>query len=772
MTQKRYNMKKIVFVAVMLVTCFATMGREVGVDKACSVAGKFLQQSGIEITGPLEDISAKTPYTEFYTFEFNHGGGFILISADDCVVPVLGYSTQGGFEVENTPIHVKQWLEEYENQIRFYKEHQDGTNSEVASQWKGKWVSKNGGKSVKAMVVTQWNQTDPYNRLCPILQWDTEHALTGCTATALAQILRYWRYPEMGYGSHTYRSKIYDTLSADFGATTYYWDSMPNKLTAYSSEGMVNAVATLMFHCGVSIDMDYSTASSGAFTVGYGRDTLRCAEYALVENFKYKNTLRGMFADDFPDDEWIARLKHEFDNKRPVIYTGYSPSAGHAFVADGYDDKDYVHINWGWAGSYDGYFKMGHLNPGAGSGSNPGASSQGTYNLQCSALMGIMPNDNFGHGDKVEVTSEDESMGTVTGGGTYDFGQLVTLWANAKEGHRFVRWSDGNCNNPRRFTATGCDHTLEARFEPLHPDTLTYCTSNLWFGNLGKAVDHKYWGVRYPVSTLKKGYQMKSVHFFAVKSANYDVEVFEGSVSDEGLRYSKEVFVSKGKEQTWMAVDLDSALSFSGSQPVWVRLHSKGVEKTAVYTASSGNIDSRLWGETLSGDTMGNQSWMIRSVFQHPDSVNVEIRCSGAGEVVYGDSEENVTNKWITVTPNELITLHFRKKGGDLLGLYLNEVDYKDSLTVETNGYQLSFSPKEYTVVRAVFDGWNSINDVEGSFIVTVKDRRIVVTGADDREVRVFDLSGRETYNPTEPLMPGIYMVQVGNGPASKVVVM
>lgn len=770
-------MKRIAVFAVVLLALYGASARPVESARARMVAQMFLDRIGYPEVVELNDVSSQTPYTGFYTFTFNQGRGFVLIAGDDCVMPVLGYSTESAVRFENMPSNLKKWLDDYEAQIRYCRDHSIMPTPAIAAQWNGQWESNNNAKSVGAMVITKWDQGAPYNSLCPSAGGDSPHAYTGCTATAMAQILRYWNHPATGYGSHSYKCKGYDTLSADFGAAIYEWDSMPAKLTSTSREGKVKAVATLMYHCGVSVDMGYSTSGSGAFTLGYGRDTLRCTEYALVENFKYRNTLRALFADDFADDEWIAILKHEFDNGRPVLYTGYDREAGHAFVADGYDDKDYVHINWGWSGAYDGYFQMGHLNPGEGSSSSPGASSSGSYNRQCAALVGIEPNPEFGKGCTVTGTSADPTMGSVTGSGNFEFGQRATLKATAKEGYRFVRWSDGNHNNPRITVATGYDRSVSAVFEALHPDTMHYCTSNLWFGDMGQKEGDKYWGIRYPAQVIESGYGLNAVLFYATKSANFDVEVFEGSVDEAHKLYSHEVFVNTLQTNAWTIHEFDSTIHFTGDQPVWIRLHSKGVAKVAVYTASSGNADSRLWGESLDADTMSNQSWMIRGVFQHPDSANVEVRCAGNGEVYLLPEKKNISNTWFATEKHSTLQIGVgSKQGAQLLHLFVNDTDYLDSLVYadyegEDTGI-IQFKVEGYTVVRAVFDGWNSIDDIDNPFTVSVEDGRIVVSGAESENVQIFDVSGRKIGNSHTRLAPGVYLVKVGTCKARKVTVL
>jgi len=173
---------------------------------------------------------------------------------------------------------------------------------------------------------------------------------TGCVATAMAQVLKYWNYPSQGSGSHSYTHATYGLLSADFGSTTYNWTNMPNNVVSSN-----NSVATLMYHCGVSVEMDYSADGSGA----YSGDVVP----ALVNYFNYSPNVEMKSLNSFSTANWIMMLKAELDAHRPVYYGGDNGTEGHAFVCDGYDTDSKFHFNWGWSGSANGYFAIGALNP-------------------------------------------------------------------------------------------------------------------------------------------------------------------------------------------------------------------------------------------------------------------------------------------------------------------------------------------------------------------------------------------------------------------------
>lgn len=204
----------------------------------------------------------------------------------------------------------------------------------------------------------------------------------------MAQIMKYWNYPTQGNGTQTYTHETYGQQTANFGSTTYDWNNMLNTYSNSATQAQKNAVATLMYHCGVAVMMDYgvsSTGGSGAVTVGSSNGT---AEYALKTYFLYKNTLNGCRRSDYTDQTWKNMLTTDLDASRPVIYTGRGEGGGHCFICDGYNNSDQFHFNWGWGGYCDGFYAINSLEPGTGGI----GSGNGTYNESQSAIFGIEPN--------------------------------------------------------------------------------------------------------------------------------------------------------------------------------------------------------------------------------------------------------------------------------------------------------------------------------------------------------------------------------------------
>ncbi len=326
---------------------------------------------------------------------FNVGdAGFVIISGDDLVMPVLGYSTEGEFPAGNTPINVAKWLEGYKAQIRGAIAAGTGPNPEVQAEWQ-RWEHPQTGmlqgaaRSVGPLLQTTWDQPAPYNALCP------GGSVTGCVATAMAQVMKYHNWPAQGTGFHSYNAPNYGTLSANFGATTYNWGAMPNNITGANS-----AVATLMYHCGVGVDMQYSPQVSGAWVIqANSPGTTNNAEFALKNYFNYSSTMQGLQRAGYSDAQWINMLKADLDASRPVIYDGFGSGGGHCFVADGYDDNNFFHFNWGWSGAYNGHFSISSLNP-DGQGTGGGT---GSYNSGQEAIFGIQPANGGGSGGGQQV---------------------------------------------------------------------------------------------------------------------------------------------------------------------------------------------------------------------------------------------------------------------------------------------------------------------------------------------------------------------------------
>lgn len=300
-------------------------------------------------------------------------GGFAILPADDAVnATVLGYSDTAAFDAATMPDNLRWWLGQYSQEIAM-------TASRPQAVLSDPGTGPVGYPDIEPLVTARWNQEAPYNLLTPMVSG--EHCPTGCVATAMAQVMKKWGYPEHGIGSKTYVASYitHEEVTVDFANTTYDWGAMLDTYDANSPEESKQAVATLMLSCGVASSMSYAPNASGTnYTV---------ASEAMVNYFGYDKALRDLNRNYFGIEEWTSMIYTELSEGRPVLYGGQNDQGGHAFVIDGYRTDGYFHLNWGWGGVSNGYFLVTALNPGE---QGVGGSSGG-YNLDQAMVLGIRP---------------------------------------------------------------------------------------------------------------------------------------------------------------------------------------------------------------------------------------------------------------------------------------------------------------------------------------------------------------------------------------------
>lgn len=380
---------------VFLVLACSLQAAPVSLQRANAVANAFLtNQSGIlgPQKVPVHPRLATSDVNNRYFVFTNETGGFVIVAGDDIAYPVLGYSNEPIANAKEMPSTVKAWLDSYANEIQSALDSGAVQSEAVKAAWNSVDKYSAAAVIVSPLILTRWNQSPYYNDLCPMDSTRDERTVVGCVATAMAQVLKYWDFPTKGNGSYSYTHALGEQ-SANFANTTYDWANMPLEVTATSSDVQKVAVAQLMYHCGVSVEMDYgvaSTGGSGAFTISSKSNTTHCAEYALREYWGYKPTLQGLQKAKYKDAEWKQMLKDDLKAGRPIIYSGYG-DGGHCFVCDGYNEEEYFHFNWGWGGLYDGYFKLNALEPGTGGTGSGG----GTYNNDQQAIFGLEPMRNI-----------------------------------------------------------------------------------------------------------------------------------------------------------------------------------------------------------------------------------------------------------------------------------------------------------------------------------------------------------------------------------------
>ena len=395
----------------------STAARPVDLQTAQSIAVKFMGASDAQLVFTYQtDKSAAAFYV------FNTEDGFVIVSADDCETPIIGYSHEGRFDPNDVPVQMEAYLQDFVARIQYGIENHIEADEVTARQWElvktiGRLNNRRDPKSVEPLLTEMWHQGCLYNDLCPSLEHTPcGHAEVGCVAVAMGQIMHYWRYPETGWGSNSYYN-LGVGLSADFGNIIYDWEHMPDSLTESSSETEIEAVATLLYHCGVAVNMDYGINGSGANS-GDVPD-------ALIRHFNYSRRMHIEKRRDFDDEEWMSMLKACLDLQQPIFYGGKGSQGSHAFVCDAYDDNDLLHFNWGW-GRANGYFALGHLNP-----------IGYSFNQNNFAILDINPEYEPW---TVEATAYPSTAGTIEGTGEYHIGDSCTLTAIPAEGYEFYCW--------------------------------------------------------------------------------------------------------------------------------------------------------------------------------------------------------------------------------------------------------------------------------------------------------------------------------------------
>lgn len=357
-------------------------------------------QSDNVIDGIFErEYNSKTVY---YTINYKEGG-WVTVSATAIVKPIIAYSYTGKYQLDFEPDNHRAWMNQYAIQISDAIYQQKTADNETALLWNHYLTSDANdlekyqkGRSVEPLVITSWDQGMYYNEMCPDdPSGPGGHCLTGCVPTCMGQIANYFRWPETGVGEYSYDGGAYGTLSANFGESYYNWNEMPVSVTNNSLE-----TAQILYHFGVSCDLVYGPNGSGMYN--------HKAAYALRTHFKYSPETVYLYRDS-TNLNWDSVIIAHLDKKIPLYYAGWSvPNInGHAFVCDGYENDNFFHFNWGWSGSYDGYFYTDNLNPG---GSN--------FNLAQELIINCFPDTNA-YAYPVYNTSIDTMtaiMGTIDDG--------------------------------------------------------------------------------------------------------------------------------------------------------------------------------------------------------------------------------------------------------------------------------------------------------------------------------------------------------------------
>ena len=339
-------------------------------EQAACVASEFLSSKNTPavrrmqqaekaeaVTAPVEIAYTQMQVdNEPAVYVFNGEDGFVLVSAEDDARAVLGYSDHGRFDATDMPENMQFWLQMYADELARYEANKPVLKAGQVSMHRAKRAATDSYPTITPILGdVEWGQDEPYNNLCPTV--GGERSVTGCVATAISQIMYVHKYPAKGIGSKTYTTESHGLqLNVNFGATTYDWGNMlPYYKNNYNST-QANAVATLMYHVGVAADMDYDPDGSGAIS--------SAALAAITEYFGYNKSIHVLPKDFMKEETVLQTVASDLQEGRPVYISGSTVNQeGHAFVCDGIQSDGYLHINWGWNGSGNGYFALSALDP-------------------------------------------------------------------------------------------------------------------------------------------------------------------------------------------------------------------------------------------------------------------------------------------------------------------------------------------------------------------------------------------------------------------------
>ena len=393
-------MKKILFFVLVLCLSMAwgnAWGAPIGESQARNIAERFmaskaLPAASLKVVHKAPRLGATTATDAAAFYVFNASRGFVIVAGDNRAPSVLGYSDSGSFDIQSLPQAMRELLEGYEAQIDALSR-----GAEAAPQLRN-------AAAIAPLVTATWSQDNPYNIMLPYIP-SGAHAHVGCVATAMAQVMYYWKWPARPTCPiPAYTSESLSFYMPELPVVDFAWNDMQDTyLTSDTVSAAALAAATLSQYCAQAVLMDFKEQSSGA-------KTINIANFAPVY-FDYDRSTHMAKRCNYSTQGWAELLYTELAAGRPVIYSGSKKTGGHSFICDGYDGNGMFHFNWGWNGNSNGYFVLNVLNPDSqGTGSASGAYG---YIMDQGALVGFQPNKGGSH--TLELTSTDVTLDSYTG---------------------------------------------------------------------------------------------------------------------------------------------------------------------------------------------------------------------------------------------------------------------------------------------------------------------------------------------------------------------
>ena len=392
-------MKKnfLLLLSLMLLLSVSAIAGPRSYQQAKAIAQRQAAMLGIEMDAEVAASAKAAPRmsvssavspsaTCYYVFANGEDKGFTIVSGDDRMPEVVGYSAQGTYDPDHLPANYVGFMKAYQETVEALLKGDAQVSGGLAEarQWRAERA--NSAAVAPLLGGIKWNQGTPYNNMCPLYEDTngTKRSVTGCVATAMAQVMMYYRYPEKLKSTiESYTTKAYGiNIPAIYSSATYDWDNMlPDYSKSDYNSAQADAVAKLMYHCGAAVKMDYGPSSGANVTPAI-----------LATYFGYDaDLMQDLTRTVFTLQQWMTLIDNELKAKRPILYSGQASDGGHEFVCDGSDGNGLYHINWGWGGYQDGYFDLTILQPTKG-GAGSGSAVDG-YNRDCSMIIGIAPDN-------------------------------------------------------------------------------------------------------------------------------------------------------------------------------------------------------------------------------------------------------------------------------------------------------------------------------------------------------------------------------------------
>lgn len=419
-------MKKIFFLLIGVILFLPAFSQTITVDNARTIATNYLlvneSRRHFDTLRHVTTLYGDKGTAVVHVFDID-STGYILASALQRFTPVVGYSFKGRWDVALLPHNFLSWLNSYIEDVEAVRSSDSlpqtilNEQAEWENEYKAlingdsRYYSRKNAKNVNALIQTYWSQGEGYNNYCPVysnaMYSNNGHAVTGCVATAMAQIIRYYQYPSYGFGEKSYRHYYYGNLSAKFDTTFYNYSLMPVMVNGYSADAEQDAVSTLCYHCGVAVKMEYENPNH---TTGSG-----AASNEVPNGLKHFGYFASFYyGKNAHNNIWDSLLRNDLENGHPVYYSGSSSEGGHAFICDGYRSyQSKYHFNFGWGYGSDGWYTTSHVNG---------------YSTNQAAVFNIVPSNIGPYREKYYFSSNATGDGTSWNSPTSDITNIYNVF--------------------------------------------------------------------------------------------------------------------------------------------------------------------------------------------------------------------------------------------------------------------------------------------------------------------------------------------------------